>query len=113
MVKLAAQFAIAYVELKQAMTRCQRHALDIGDIPGTDNQAAAVGIPSDFGDDIRDLVNSIIATFSSAHRCHTCVVVKLAKVKERWMICVGITGGALHRPLPPLFSVNWSKIAFL
>ena len=44
LVKLAAQLAVAHVELEEHVAGRQRHAVDLGDIPGAHDQAAAIRI---------------------------------------------------------------------
>ena len=58
LVKLATQFALADVKLKQRVTRRQRHALDLAGIPRADDESAAVGIFFDLRDDVLDLVDA-------------------------------------------------------
>ena len=56
LVKLAAQLAIADVELEQRVAWRQRHLSDFARIPRADNEPAAVGIFFDLFDDLFNLV---------------------------------------------------------
>src|ERR1039457_123780 len=103
LVKLAAQLAVAHVKLKQAMARCQCHLLNIYDIPSADDQAATVGICFDVGNHLCDLVNAMVAMFTSPH-----CFFELAKVKG-YLPRVRINPShAIPSPLPPLLSIYWS-----
>src|ERR1700730_18029089 len=58
LIELARQFAACDVELKQAMTRRQRHLVDIGRIPRAHDQAPRIRIAPDHVDDVGDLVDA-------------------------------------------------------
>lgn len=57
LVELARQTALRDIELKQAMARRQRHAIDVGRIPGADDEAARIRVAPDGIDDIADLID--------------------------------------------------------
>jgi hypothetical protein len=58
LIELARQFAVRDIELEQAMARRQRHLVDIGRIPGADDQPPRIRIATDHVDDIGDLVDA-------------------------------------------------------
>ena len=68
LVKLAAQLAVAHVKLEQRVARRQRHAVNVRNIPGADNQPAAVGIFFDLFDHRRDLIYAMLAADARAGR---------------------------------------------
>jgi len=47
------------MKLKQAMTRRERHLVDIGRVPRADDMAAGIWISLDGLDDIFDLINDL------------------------------------------------------
>ena len=110
LVKLAAQFTVAHIKLKHRMARRQGHAVNVGDIPRADYQAATVGIAFDFLDDGGDLINAPPA-FSQARPDgrNAGAVGGLAEIKQRRLTCGVIRRFAMSagfHPMPPLFSVN-------
>ena len=57
LIELAGEPTLGDVKLEQTVTRRQRHLLDIGRVPGRDNEAARVGIAANGGDDACDLID--------------------------------------------------------
>ena len=57
LVELATEFAILDIELKQRMTWCKGHEVELGGVPCRNDKAAAVGIFFDVFDDARDLID--------------------------------------------------------
>src|SRR5665213_444587 len=52
LIELARQFAAGDVKLKQAVARRQRHLVDVGRIPGADDQAPRIRVALDHVDDV-------------------------------------------------------------
>ncbi len=57
LIELTGQSAARDIELEQAMARRQRHLVDIGRIPGRDDQPPRIRIALDHLDDVRNLVD--------------------------------------------------------
>ncbi len=57
LVELATEFAILNIELKQRMTWCEGHEMELGGVPCRNDKATAVGIFFDVFDDARDLID--------------------------------------------------------
>src|ERR1700722_15062785 len=57
LVELTGEPAVDDVELEEAMARRQRHLVDVGRVPGGNDQAARIRIAPDHGDDVGDLVD--------------------------------------------------------
>ena len=58
LVKLAAQFAVAHVELKKGVAGGERHLVELADVPRADDEATAVGVGFDLRNDLVDLVDA-------------------------------------------------------
>ena len=58
LVKLAAQFAVAHVELKKGVAGGERHLVELADVPRADDEPAAVGVGFDLRNDLVDLVDA-------------------------------------------------------
>ncbi len=56
LIELAREPAAIDVELEQAMAGRELHALDLGDVPGRDDEAARVGVAADLVDHPGDLI---------------------------------------------------------
>ena len=57
LVELATEFAILDIELKQRMTWCEGHKVELGGVPCRNDEATAIGIFFDVFDDARDLID--------------------------------------------------------
>ena len=57
LIELTGEPTVGDVELEQAVARRQRHLVDIGRVPGRDDEAARVRIAADGGDHARDLID--------------------------------------------------------
>ena len=57
LVKLAAQLSLAHVKLEKGVAGRKGHFFDLSHVPGADDEAAAVGVFADLGDDLVDLVD--------------------------------------------------------
>jgi len=59
LIKLAGEFAVGDVELKEGVTGRQGHLVDNAGVIGNDEEAAAVWIIFDLGDEVGDLVDCL------------------------------------------------------
>src|SRR5205807_5988897 len=59
LVELTGEMVFRDIELEQAMARRQRHPVDVGGVPGGDNQAPGIRTAADGLDDAGNLVNSV------------------------------------------------------
>lgn len=57
LIELATEFAVLDIELKQRMAWCEGHEMQLGGVPGRNDEAAAVGIFFDVFDDAGDLID--------------------------------------------------------
>ena len=61
LVELAGEPPLAHVELEQAVAGGERHPVEVGGIPGRDDQAAGIGIAPDLTQHPGDLVDRAAA----------------------------------------------------
>ena len=57
LIKLAGEFAVRHVELEKAVAGRKRHAVNVRNIPGADNDAAAVRMVLDEINGVCDLID--------------------------------------------------------
>src|SRR5262245_33630899 len=57
LIDLTRQPTLRHVELHERMARHQRHALELADIPGTDDDAAGIGVVAQLPDHLADLID--------------------------------------------------------
>ena len=59
LVQLAGQLAVGHVELEERVTGRQQHLVDLGGVPGRDDEASRVRVRLDLLDQVRDLVDGV------------------------------------------------------
>src|SRR5262245_47063756 len=117
LVKLAAQFTFAHVELKETMTRRQRHAVNVRHVPGADDQAATVGFLLNLLDDLANLVNAPLALAQTRSQwSHRNALRDFPKVE------FGLAGSGFRsfdrsalglHPVSPLLSIHRAQVSLL
>ena len=118
LVELAGQFAVRDVELEERMAGCERHLVELADVPGRDDQAARIGVLLDLRDDFGNLVHRAPvrrgprAPLLAVHRAEVALLVR-PFVPDRHAVFLEVADVGVALQEPQQFVDDGLQVAFL